>query len=295
MTQLACMAVPLVGSAAVAGLIAGLAELISALYQSLPFAVGPLAVAIVAAIAAASATIALLAPLVTPNATLGDYIANATNALTQAGMLGIAQTEVNSILTSGQGSHQIVGLSFEIMDTYNYQADCFRALSLEVAFDADKGDYLEFVSAVLQIINSFAQQNILYGGYISLRFCGASGALLAMEQYEHTVCIELSSLAGVASDGQVFAAFANAARQRNAIFHWGQLNDCDRAYIETVFGTGDPSPIARWRAALARLAAGGGQDTFDNDFCQGHGLEAYGAQARALSRDLSYLKPLLLA
>ena len=99
------------------------------------------------------------------------------------------------------------------MDTYDYSANCFKALSMEVAFNADNTAYLGYVQAVFDLIQDFASKNILVGAYISLRYCGGSEALLAIEQWPHTVCIEISALGGLDHDADVLASFEGRGSQ----------------------------------------------------------------------------------
>ena len=247
------------------------------------------AAAAVAAAAAAAATTVALAPLLVPSITIGDYIAAVTNVMTQYGLVDLATQTVNGLLSSELGPHDISDLSFKIMDTYDYQANCYKARSLEVAFDADDVKYLQFINTVFALIDNFKNQNILYGGYISLRFCGRSDALLAIERWTHTVCIEMSSLSGLSSETQVLNAFEAAAVELGAAIHWGQLNNRTRPDIEAVFA----DKITAWRQALVRISAAGKSSTFDNDFCAQRGLEPY-QNRRKKNPDLSYIVPLML-
>ena len=106
----------------------------------------------------------------------------------------------------------------------------------------------------------------------------------------HTVTIEISALAGLTGDNQVLRAFedetANHVGQdgRLPTVHWGQLNSRTAKQVEATF-----PQIHLWRSVLARISRKGNRFTFDNDFCQSHGLEPAGGP------DLSYLVPLLLS
>jgi hypothetical protein len=266
--------------ATIAGLIAIAAE--SGLLSLIPI-VGPLLAGV--DVAAAALAVAILAPLLSPNTTIGDCLAGLENVISQIGMFGWASGLVNSILGSflSPGTH--TDLSYKIMDTYDYQAKCYKALSMEVAFNADDTAYVDYIHAVFEKIDNYAAQNIVVGAYISLRYCGGSQALLAIEQWPHTVCIEISALGGLAHDAEILAAFELEAANRGAAVHWGQINNRSRPDIEARF-----PGIDRWRAVLARVSAKGSTKTFDNGFCQQRGLEIYGAKLR---RDLSYLLPLL--
>jgi hypothetical protein len=175
------------------------------------------------------------------------------------------------------------------MDTYDYKGSCNKALSLEVGFNADDTAYIDYLTAVFNKIDDFAEQNILTGAYISLRYCAGSEALLAIEQWPHTVTIEISALAHLTGEEQVLRAFEDETANhvghdgRLPTVHWGQLNSRTAAQVAATF-----PKIHVWRSALGRLVRKGKHHTFDNDFCQSHGLEPTG-------QDLSYLVPLLLS
>jgi hypothetical protein len=254
-------------------------------------------------IAAATLLIALLSPLLNPGTTIGDYLATAVNILDKLGLISLTKWLVNTILSSvgpHPGSREDV--SFRIMDGYDYKGSCYKALSLEVGFNADDTAYQDYIAGVFQLIDGFASQNILTGGYISLRYCAGSEALLAIEQWPHTVCIEISVIAHLDGELQVMAAFENETAKhsgsdgRPPTVHWGQLNSRSRAQVEAAF-----PKIKTWRSALTRLSRKGNICTFDNNFCACHGLEAYGeppssasAVSSATSAHLAYLAPLLL-
>jgi hypothetical protein len=221
------------------------------------------------ALAAATTASVLLTPLLSPTFTIGDYVAAVTNVMTRYGLFGLATQTVNTLLSNGQQPHHVIDLSHIVMDGYDYNGQCFKARSLEVAFDADDTAYVSYVFRVLAIIDDFKSQGILYGGYISLRYCAKSEGLLAIQRWPHTVCIEMSSLTGLDSDKLVLNAFEAAAAAAGATIHWGQLNNRVTADIEQAFAT----TITRWRIALAQTAAHGSISTFDNDFCQQRGLE----------------------
>jgi hypothetical protein len=278
----ACELRPAALAAIVGGIIGGLAAAV-ALLLLIPFVGEILA-------AADIALILLLTPLLDPEVTIGDYLAGAVNLMTKLGMIDLAKSLVNSILGSAMSPHTIEKLSYRIMDTYDYNANCFKALSIEVAFDADGTAYLDYIQAVFALIDSFAAQNTLAGAYISLRYCAGSEALLAIEQWPHTVCIEISALGGLAGEVDVLNAFEQEAANRGAAVHWGQMNMRSRADVEAVFGP----KLDRWRQVLARIG-GKSQHTFDNDFCVSHGLEVFGQKPwPPTEHDLSYLVPLLL-
>lgn len=237
--------------------------------------------------------------------TIGDMIAATENILTQDPFgygFGVASGIVNFVLGSAFSAGTVTDVSFRIMDTYDYRSQCFKAKSLEVAFDADATTYVDFVNTVLTDVQTLAAQQTLVGGYISLRYCAGSDALLAMEQWPHTVCIEIACLQGLNNEDQVLAMFEQQAVDLGATVHWGQLNHRTVADIEAAF----PGKIDRWRAVLARVSVGGSLATFDNDYCMLRGLEAGAMRPnqglgflgpllhQATAPDLSFLTPILL-
>jgi hypothetical protein len=275
----ACDAPPLAVNALVAGIIGALGAAIAA------FLLIPIVGEILAA--ADIALMAILTPLVLPGVTIGQYLAGAVNILTDLGLTGLSTTLVNAILSSSLSTSARQDLSYRIMDTYDYSSQCYKALSMEVAFNADDTAYLDFVDAVFEDIQTFLSQNTLVGAYISLRYCHGSDALLAIEQWKHTVCIEIAGLAGLQGEAGVLAKFEDQANSRGGTVHWGQLNHRTRPDIEAKY----PGKIQRWRAMLARVCAHGSTKTFDNTFCFDRGLEILGAKTQA---QVSYLEPLLL-
>jgi hypothetical protein len=292
----ACELKPLEKSAVILALIAAAAGTAAALdaaaaaLAAVPIA-GEIAAALaVAADAAAVAISVALAPLLIPSITIGDYIAAVTNLMTQfPPLLDVAKDTVNALLTSNLGPHDVTDKSHSVMDTYDYNANCYKAKSLEVAFDASNSGYLNFVSSVFDKIAEFAGQQIIYGGYISLRYCGGSSALLAIEQAPRTVCIEMSALSGLDSEMMVLKAFEALAASTGATIHWGQLNERTRPDIEGLFG----AKLVGWRQALAFFSKHGNSMTFSNDFSVERGLEIIGEKPKR-NPDLSYLIPLLM-
>jgi hypothetical protein len=292
----ACELQPLEKSAVILALIAaavGTAATLDAAAEALaavPIAGNIAAALAVAADAAADAISVALAPLLVPSITIGDYIAAVTNLMTQfPPLLDVAKDTVNALLAWQLTPHDVTDKSHSVMDTYDYHANCYKAKSLEVAFDASKSEYLNFVSSVFDKIAEFAKQQIIYGGYISLRYCSGSSALLAIEQAPRTVCIEMSTLSGLDSEMMVLKAFETLAASMGATVHWGQLNERTRPDIENLFGP----KLVYWRQALAFFSKYGNSLTFSNDFTVQRGLEIIGEKPRRKS-DLSYLVPLLM-
>ena len=234
--------------------------------------------------------------LADPQSNLGDYLKVIIGIVAQNGQIGWAEQLLNDVLSSAftlskppatietangvriNGTPSKVDISYQVMDTFDYRANCEnKVLSLEAAFNADEGGYIQYVDRVLEIINNTANNDsYIYTGYVSLRYCGRSHALMAIEQWENTVCIETTVIYGSADDLPVLEEFEGNASAFGALIHWGQQNTRSRAEIEIAF---PPGNVEAWRSALARLTLGQSQLTFDNDFCADHGLETYGAEA----------------
>ncbi len=248
--------------ATIIGLISGLAAAIAALL-SIPFIGWALAAPLIA-------LMTLLTPLAVTGVTIGDYLAAALNIATDLNMLDFTEWLVNTVLSSSMDTYSNHhNLSYKIMDTYDYSSSCYKALSIEVAFNADTTEYQAYIQILFDNIKAFAAQDILVGAYISLRYCSGSEALLAIEQWPHTVCIEISALAGLDGEMTVLNKFEAEAVKLGAKVHWGQLNNLTRDEVDVAF----PGKIDTWRATLAQIGSNGSLATFDNDFCQSHGLE----------------------
>ena len=154
----ACQLQPLGKIAVVASIIAAAWALYFAT-SWIPFVSG-------ATLAAAVAVTLLLAPLTVPSITLGNWIAAVTNLMTQFGLFGVATSTVNALLSSQQNptTTPTVDLSFKVMDTYNPNAQCYLARSIEVAFDANKSDYIDYLNNdVFPLIDLLANSNQLFG------------------------------------------------------------------------------------------------------------------------------------
>jgi hypothetical protein len=277
-----CSAPSPVFTGILAGMIIGLAAAIAPL----------LAIPIIGPVLAAGDILVMTLLTSVVLTSVATTVAGIANALSTLGgpFIGMAVTLTNSLLTTGLSTPFRQDVSYKIMDTQNYgESNCdYKALSLEVAFDADNTTYQDFLQALFGQIDSFLANSKLYGGYISLRYCGGSDALLGIEQWPHTVCIELAMLQGLNYAMEILTSFKTLAVETfGATLHWGQLNDLSRSDVERSY----PKKIDAWRRVLARLARRGSLNTFDNSFCSSHGLEVYATRPV----DVSYLVPLLLS
>lgn len=197
---------------------------------------------------------------------------NASPAERAAGQL--AWQTLNFIAFSSlQGERDYEALSYAVMDVHDYlNVSCdVNVDSVEVFFEATDTRLIAFVDALL----TFETQQELHGkacvGYVSLRFTGPTRAMLGMQQWPRTCCIEVSCLRDV-TGGEDFIDHAVAlARNPNsgALLHWGQRNDWTRSEAERALG----HRLEQWRDVLAQLTDQGARDGFSSAFTQQTGLE----------------------
>lgn len=143
--------------------------------------------------------------------------------------------------------------------------ECYRANSIEVVFGLDSRAYLDFINAVLGEMNRHRQ-----AGYISVRFTRKSDALVSMHNVAHDVAcsIEISSLRGLAGNGNWMRWLEDTATRMGGRPHWGQQNRLTHEQIGRLY----PSErLGKWRAQLARIV--GMSQTFANAYTIQRGLE----------------------
>jgi len=182
---------------------------------------------------------------------------------------------------SQQSPHDYNAISYAIMDGHNYDdISCtVNVRSVEVFFDAADPNLIAFVDRLLQFESDQEfQSGKSVVGYVSLRFCQPSQALIAPEAFPRTVAVECSGLADEAGSTE-FVDFAVALAQDpniKGVLHWGQQNDSTQRQIEFRFGDTPTSPVGAlhdWRAVLSRLTDNGRLDGFSSDFTRRAGLE----------------------
>jgi hypothetical protein len=185
------------------------------------------------------------------------------------------------VFASQQKEQTYSAISYAIMDTHNYQdVSCnVNVRSVEVFFDAADPNLIAFVDRLLkfQIDQEFAFGRSVVG-YISLRFTGASSALIAPEPFTRTCAIECAALADVDGSTQ-FVDMATALAldpNINGILHWGQQNPSTQSDIEFRFGDTPSNPtgmLHAWRSVLALLTENGRLDGYTSAFTRRTGLE----------------------
>jgi FAD/FMN-containing dehydrogenase len=98
------------------------------------------------------------------------------------------------------------------------------AASIEIAFPVN--DALHFLEDVVFDImkNSMVSAKQYIAGWISLRICGQTDALLGMERFAPTAFIEVSLVASPAASS-IIGQLQTKAIAAGGILHWGQAND----------------------------------------------------------------------
>ena len=218
--------------------------------------------------------------------TLGDVFDDLRGGLLNdpvtrpAGIL-VWRAIVSKVWESQQSPHDYAAISYAIMDTHNYRdlSCAVNVRSLEVFFDAADPALVTFVDRLLKFeIDQEFQHGHSVAGYVSLRFCGQTSALIGQERFARTVAIECSGLADVNGSIQFVDFAEKLALDPNikGILHWGQQNTSTQAQVEFRFGdsVSQPGgPLHTWRGVLATLTENGRLDGFSSEFTRRAGLE----------------------
>ena len=116
--------------------------------------------------------------------------------------------------------------------------------------------FVAFVNAAISAISAATETFVT--GYVSLRFTGATRAILGMQQWSRTCAIEFSCLQGVPGELALYTQILNLASQHGGVLHWGQI-------IEPSRGNGTVYPgYANWRAIYATMSKNFTARTFEN-------------------------------
>jgi D-arabinono-1,4-lactone oxidase len=204
-----------------------------------------------------------------PNMTAGDMLRRALVAFwdLQAGafipILSAQQFASAYADSMGEGKR---GRSDQIISGFKEQSlqACYRADSIEPAFDAHTAGYIDFLDAVIAGV-----ANLKQAGYISLRWCATSMATLSMHNFpsRNAVSIEVTSLKGLPDNQTWMTTVETLALSHGGRPHWGQENHLSAQHVSQMFG----SNLTAWRTALTALV--GGSTTFSTAHTTQRGLE----------------------
>lgn len=178
--------------------------------------------------------------------------------------------------------------------TEQSQQTCYRADSVEPAFDAWQFGYLDYLDDVVSDLPKHNQ-----AGYISIRYSATSRALLSMHNFPspNAVSVEITSLRGLKGNAEWMRFVEGAALPRGGRPHWGQMNSmtnllCYETHEELAGAMptmGLPPWLANsilaslaafpiygndlksWRSALVWLSEG--KKTFSSNFTRTRNLE----------------------
>lgn len=142
--------------------------------------------------------------------------------------------------------------------------DCYTGRSTELIFPANTSAYLDFLDTILPVGPTLRQV-----GYVSLRFCAPSAALISMHRLpcRMVISIEVSSLGGL-PDSAEWVAFAERTGVRfGGRPHWGQEHKLTSAEVARFYG----DDLTTWRELLHSIS--GTDLTFSNAFTRRCGLE----------------------
>lgn len=203
-------------------------------------------------------------------------------AVRLAGLV-VWQMIVFKAFSDQQSPSDFEAISYAVMDGHDYfDRSCnVNVDSIEVFFDATDPMLIAYVDALLAFeISQEVQLGRAFVGYISLRFTGATGALIGQQRFPISCAVEVAGLRDVDGVTELidFAILLALDRNFQGILHWGQRNTSQRFQIAERFGAtpGDPiGNLGRWRQALNQITDNGRLDGFSSAFTRRTGLESF--------------------
>ncbi len=148
----------------------------------------------------------------------------------------------------------------------------FMKLVESFEFGLPASEVTAFVDEMLASADRIRASNDALILNLAIRFTGATGALLGMQQASRTAHVEIYTIRGLAGNAAMHAEIDRIARARGAWPHWGMFHEVRSDY------SGLFTRLPRWRAAMDRIAresvaaAGGSPNTFRQSFALGRGL-----------------------
>jgi len=151
--------------------------------------------------------------------------------------------------------------------------DKIKSFCVEAAFTVPGA--LAFVPKVLALVASYAARSpqVYIGGYLALRFVGKkTEALLGMQRWSPTCCVEYLGLAGSRAIDEFADELQKLALASGGILHLGLQNNVMTATdMQNAYGAAN---IEAFRRARGLLSQHGTLATFDNTFTDRLGLSA---------------------
>ena len=182
-------------------------------------------------------------------------------------------------------SHNLTAISYGVMDEHDYQnKGCIApGDSIELFFDADKMDFVNFADYVIDQTRDLLDDGEVWAGYLSLRFMTNTPAMLGMQRWKRTVSMEIASLSRASGADELMKRIEEESRMRGVILHWGQRNNRAQTEIEMAYG----SSMTKWRSALSGLSEHGRLADFSTEYTRLKGLEITVPLLYGLSASLS--------
>jgi hypothetical protein len=148
-----------------------------------------------------------------------------------------------------------------------------KSLSVEAAFNVT--DAMAFIPKVFALVQSYAarQPSIYIGGYLSLRVVGKkTAALLGMQQWTPTCCVEYSVISGSIGIDEFITDLQTLALASGGALHWGQCNEVMTCIdLIRIYGSAN---VDSFRKARALLSPNDVLATFDTSFTDRLGLSS---------------------
>jgi hypothetical protein len=159
-----------------------------------------------------------------------------------------------------------IGLAHNIMGPANKGECATRGFGLEIAFPAN-GSHITFIDAALVLMNDEMAMGNVLGGWFSIRFVGASRAILSPQQTAMTCMVEVVGLRSLTSTRVLLDKLEMLGSTLGGIQHWGMFNALTGPAVASAYPR-----LSAWRRIRRQLTNGGTIHTFDNDFTRRCGL-----------------------
>ncbi len=204
-------------------------------------------------------------------------------------LLDIAQNIYTNLGERPEGT--FVGKSFQVMTG---QPDCptppedhsplVRLIQSE-EYAVPVESCIEFTDAILRLADGIRGDSPLpfpLPGFdsglpfiliLNLRFTRPTRAMIGMQQFEKTCCVEVYTVRDMDGNEAFFTGLEPILRAFNAVPHWGQFHPADMDF-HSVFRRDGRDKLAVWQTQLDRIAleSGGTPNTFRRDFVLERGL-----------------------
>lgn len=161
----------------------------------------------------------------------------------------------------------VIDIAHNVMARRNKGECAARGLALEIAFDADGSQHIDFIDAALAMLKDEAAMGHMLGGWFSIRFVGKSRAILSPQRTTMTCMVEVVGLRTLSSTRLLLDRLEALGRDFGGIQHWGMFDDLRASDVAGAYPR-----LNTWRRIRSELTNGGTVRTFDNEFTTRCGL-----------------------